>query len=520
MAMKKTSSILIWTLSILSLASCTNLDEHIYSQIPKDVFLSDDANIPLYTSRPYTSLQTWGSEQSMLTLIMQLSNEVAIPKAYNGSWGEARYGEIQSHVIPASNKLVRCAWDFCFDGISACNDAIYELQNVENKTETILKSISEIKILRAYYYLLAVDCWGNVPYSVDKAQTDYPEQKDRAFMLDFIENEIKENIDRLDSTVSTSTYGRVTKGMAQFILAKIYLNSQEWIGTPRYDEAESICKEIMDSGNYSLSSTYSANFAINNENGSEAIFAIPHSSVYTNNAFYIYVMTFNEDLQRAFNIGETWNGSMMAQPDFFDSYEDGDTRKDDTWLYGPVYDYTGARFQYDELQSDGSKVAKDYTLTASPIDAGKYTSGIGRFEGARIIKWPYQTDGTLTSYKISMENDFYLMRYSDVVLMYVEALLRQGRTSEAAAVPEFVQIRSRAGLAPIAESDLTLDALLLERQHELAMEGWSRQDLIRFGKYTDAWWAKDAGQPYMRLLPIPSERMGDNPKLKQNEGYN
>ena len=61
-------------------------------------------------------------------------------------------------------------------------------------------------------------------------------------------------------------------------------------------------------------------------------------------------------------------------------------------------------------------VMNDYVLSGSPIDEGKYVTGIGRFEGARIIKWPYQTDGTLSSYRISMENDFYLMRYSDVVL--------------------------------------------------------------------------------------------------------
>lgn len=513
----------ISAVAALVAASCTNLDEEIYSQIPKDTFLSDDANVALYTSRPYTALQSWGSEQSMMTLILQLSNEAAIPRAYNGSWAESRYGELQRHSIPVGNKLVRCGWDFCFDGIAACNDALYELQRVSEQSETVLKSIAEIKVLRAYYYLLAVDCWGNVPYSVDKTQTDYPEQKDRKFMLPFLENEIKENMDRLDVNVTSATYGRVTKGVAQFLLAKIYLNSEEWLGTPRYDDAEKICSEIMEGGQYHLAGTYAANFAINNENGPEAVFALPHSSVYTNEAFYIYVMTFNDDLQKAFNIGDTWNGSLMAQPDFFDSYEPGDTRKSETWLYGQVYDSNGAKYQYKEVVVDASgnqtTVMKDYILTASPIDENKYTDGIGRFEGARIIKWPYQTDGTLNSYRISMENDIYLMRYSDVVLMYVEALVRQGRTAEAASVPEFQQIRERAGLNPIPASDLTLDNLLLERQHELALEGWSRQDLIRFGKYTEAWWAKPAGKDYMKLLPIPDLRRGDNPNLKQNDGY-
>jgi len=503
--------------ALLASVSCTNLDEEIYSQVPKDVFLADENNLNLYTARPYTCLQNWGAEQSMLTMIMQLTNEVAIPASYNGSWMEQRYGELQSHSIPTSNKLVRCAWDFCFDGIAACNDALYVLQNAK-PSATNTKSQAEIKVLRAFYYLLAVDCWGNVPYSINKAETGYPVQKDRAFMLNFIETEVKNSLSVLDDEVSAATYGRITKDVAKFILAKIYLNSKEWVGKDRFAELETICDEIMKSGHFSLSTKYSDNFAINNENGSEAIFAIPYSNVYTPSSFYIYVMTFNEDLIKAYNIGEAWNGSMMCQPDFFDSYEAADTRKADTWLYGQVYDYKGQAYKYKSIV-EGQTVEIPYILNPSPIDESCYKGRIGRLDGARIIKWPYQTDGVLKNYKVSMENDFYLMRYSDVVLMYVEALVRQGKTSNAVNVEEFKQIRQRAGLEPFTEAQLTLDNLLLERQHELCMEGWSRQDLIRFGQYTKKWWAKEAGKDTYKLLPIPEERRRDNPNLQQNPGY-
>lgn len=517
----KKLTIAIISAAALFTASCTNLDEVIYSQIPKDTFLNDPANLALYTSRPYTALQSWGAEQSMLTLIIQLTNETAIPLSWNGSWGEPRYGELQTHKIPTSNKLVRCGWDFCFDGISACNDAIYSLETAA-KTEATDKNISEIKILRAYYYLLAIDCWGNVPFSIDRTSVKLPEQKDRATMLAWLENEIKENTALLDKNVSAATYGRVTLDVARFLLAKIYLNSEKWTGTKRYDDAEKVCKEIMESGNFSLAPRYEDNFAIKNENGSEAIFALPHSSVYTNYSFYIYVMTFNDDLAKAFNIeGASWNGTMICQPDFFDTYDPADLRRSATWLYGQVYDYNGAKYSYKQKQADGSDISVDYVLNPSPIDPARFSSGIARLDGARIIKWPYQTDGSLNSYKISMENDFYLMRYSDVVLMYVEALVRQNQATKAALVPEFIQIRTRAGLAPMTAAELTLDNLFNERQHEMALEGWQRQDLIRFGKYTQAWWAKDADNAdgHTELLPIPDERIGDNPNLQQNPGY-
>ncbi|MBP5488318.1 MAG: RagB/SusD family nutrient uptake outer membrane protein [Bacteroidales bacterium] len=524
--MKKIFAIIFGAAAIFA-ASCTNLDEEIYSQVPKKEFLDDASHIALYTSRPYTYLQKWGVEQSMLTMIIQLSNETGIPYSWDAHWGEDRYTELQTHRIPTNCKLVRTSWDFCFDGIAACNDAIYVLENAP-QTETSAKNIAEIKTLRAYYYLMAVDCWGNVPFSVSREETSYPVQKDRAEMLTWLEGEIKSNMAPLDSVVSTRTYGRITREVSRFLLAKIYLNSEKWTGVKRYKECEDVCDSIMKGGNFTLATKYEQNFAIHNENGKEAIFAIPHSSVYTTEAFYIYVMTFGDDLAAAYNIpGASWQGTQICQPDFFDTYDPADLRRDLTWLHGQVYDYTGAKYAYKQKNADGTITMVDYILNPSPIDAdvfGKNSKGLKRLDGARIIKWPYQTDGTLQSYKISMENDFYLMRYSDVVLMYVEALLRQDKAVQAASVPEFIQIRTRAGLAPIAAGDLTLDALYTERSHELALEGWARQDLIRFGKYTQAWWAKEAdptdgGYAYTELLPIPEERIGDNPNLKQNRGY-
>ncbi len=506
--------------TVLVLASCTNLDEQIYSQIPKDVFLSDDNNLALYTARPYTMLQNWGAEQSMWTLIMQVSDEVAVPKSWDGSWGEPRYGELQRHEIPTSNKLVRLGWEFCFNGISACNDAIYSLENSGELTEGKIKNIADIKVLRAYYYLLAVDCFGNVPYSVNKAETGYPEQKPRTEMLEWIEKEINDNIDFLTEVPSAETYGRVTKDMAKFLLAKIYLNSEVWTGRARWAEAEQVCKSIIESGHFSLTSDYKDNFKINNENSPEAIFAIPYSSVYTKSCFYPFAITLNSDLAKIWSIGDTWNGTFMGQPDFMATYEQGDLRKAATWLFGDVYDTNGKRWQYSAgVDADGKPIMKDYSLEDINISEDKYKNGLDRLDGARIIKWPYQSDGTLNSYQISMENDFILMRYADVVLMYVEALVRQNKAAAAADVAEFKAIRTRAGLQPMTAAQLTLDNLLLERQHELAIEGWERQDLIRFGKYLRKWWAKDECDEHVLIFPIPEQMIGSNPNLKQNPGY-
>lgn len=503
------------------MAACTNLDEHLYSQISKEEFMKNDAVIAQYTSRPYTKLQNWGEEQSYWTLVLQIGNEMAVPKSWDKSWGEDRYVELQTHNITSSNKLVGTGWDFCFNGISACNDAIYELEKLE-QNETVKRNISECKVLRVYYYFMAVDLWGQVPYSVDKTVTTLPPVKTRAEMYTWMEQELKDNMANLIDSPSTSTYGRVTKDVAKFLLAKLYINAQVYIGTAKWQEAGDICKEIMESGHFKLTSTYGQNFAIHNEGSTEAILAIPYSSTYTSHTFYPFVLTLNSDLLPLFNISAgTWNGTHMAQPDFIARYDAADLRKAETWLYGDIYDLNGQRWTIEDgVDASGKPIVKEYSLKDYPIDESHFRSGLDRMEGARIIKWPYQTDGSLTSYSVDMENDFILMRYSDVVLMYVECLIRQNKAAQAALVPEFMQIRTRAGLLPMTVGELSLDGFLEERQKEMALEGWVHNDLVRFGKYLDAWWAKPADTvPGHILLPIPEDKRGANPNLQQNPGY-
>ena len=504
-------------------AACTNLEETIYSQLPKEEFFKSEAQLTTYSARPYTLLQNWGTEQSMWTLIMQLSNEVAVPKSYNGSWSEPRYREIQTHKMQTNNKLIRTAWEFCFNVIAGCNDVIYEVEKSGEMNAAKEKIVAEMKVLRAYCYLLAMDCWGNIPYSVDKKQEGYPDVKGRDFFFDFIEKEIKDNMGKLDAAPSASNYGRLTQDAAHFLLAKLYLNAKVWVGKEMWAEAAAQCKAIMDAGHFQLTKTYKENFEVHNENSTEAIFAIPYSTGITTsdrNAFYPFCLTINADCEKIWNVSGTWNGAFIGQPDFMATYDAADTRKKDSWLYGQVYDLNGNKWRISiGVNKKGEPVYRDYILEDINIDPSKFSYGLSRTDGARIIKWTYQNDGSLTSYQVSMENDFILFRYADVVLMYVEALVRQGLIGTAAGVQEFKDIRTRAGLSPITAANLTLDNLLIERQHELCMEGWSRQDLIRFGKYLDAWWCKEAGPERELLLPIPEEMRGANPKLQQNPGY-
>ncbi len=503
--------IIYFILGAISFMACTNLDEEIYSKISKENFFTTEEQFVKYSARAYSSLQHWGTEKSLWTFNIQITNEVCTPVNPNGGWwDDGRYNEVHTHSIPSSNRLLEMAWEYCFNGITACNDVLDMFDSVEKDFPAKKRVIAEVKVLRAYYYMCAIDGWGSVPFSISKKEKGYPEKKDRKFMFDFIESEITENLQYLQETPTPEYYGRITQGAANAILAKLYLNAKVWIGTEKWKEAEDACKAIIDSHAYRLADNYKDNFAVYNENCPEQILAIPFSTVYTtsdHNAFLIYMSTLPADLCRPFGINaDAWDG-LCGEPDFLASYDPADTRKKDTWLYGQMYDKDGNALEIEpgvpyiiDPDMPESVYGKDARRTA--------------LQGARIGKWTYQSDGRLTGGQVGMDNDFFLLRYADVVLMYVEALVRQNKASEAANVEDFQKIRIRAGLSPMTAGELTLDNLYWERAHELAIEGWQRQDMIRFDKYLEAWWAKPAKTESDLILPIPKTAAAANPNLK------
>lgn len=91
--------------------------------------------------------------------------------------------------------------------------------------------------------------------------------------------------------------------------------------------------------------------------------------------------------------------------------------------------------------------------------------------------------------------------------MAAEAKIRQGKNGDNLVN----QVRQRAGVA--AWSGTTLDMILAERGREMFAEGHRRQDLIRFKKFNNAWWAKPASGPERNLFPIPQWAIDANPNL-------
>jgi hypothetical protein len=135
----------------------------------------------------------------------------------------------------------------------------------------------------------------------------------------------------------------------------------------------------------------------------------------------------------------------------------------------------------------------------------------------------YRSNSSNASYS---GNDWIVLRYADVLLMQVEAIMAGGAsTSDAAAVTAFNAIRTRAGMPNV--TTVTKDELLKERRIEFAFEDQRLYDLIRFGEADAVMSAFSAkGEPTFAysstdlLLPIPQRERNLNPDMAQNPGYN
>lgn len=510
--MKKINYIISTLFLGIIMSGCTDLDEKVYSGVSMDDFFRNEKELVANAGRAYTKMQGFNSEQSLWTLLLQASDECAVPSC-GGSWySNGRYEEIQINKIPPANKLLTKGWNWIFNGIAACNEIIYETEMSSIEFDGKDKIIAEMKILRALYYYQAISCWGNVPFTVDYTETDYPEQKDRRYIFDFLQKEISDNVDFLDDKPMPTNYGRITQAAAYCILAKMYMNAEVWFNEPMYDKAMAACRKIMDPGNYIIEDNYATNFDTDNEKSRENIFVIVYDRINTSgdkSSFYLHTLTLEAGSQATFNIpAAPWSG-FLCQPDFFQTYDDKDIRKSETWLYGQQYDISGKPL--------------DFAYNAV-FDETKYfnsNGGRGTYDGARCWKWHYQTDGSLKEYTVSMDNDFALFRYADVVLMYAEALIRQGSAGTAAQLTDLIKIRTRAGMTAYSASELTLDEIYNERGRELAWEGWRHEDMVRFGKYLKKSWAHpdQSGETFRNIFPIPTDILNANPKLNQNPQY-
>jgi hypothetical protein len=509
--MKQSIKLLIAFFIVLLFSNaCTNLDEEIYSSINSDEWYSTENECILAMGSTYAGLRYRGTSfWGLYGTEVVTTDEAIVPVHTAGAWldNNGLWRDLHKHKFNSNQYPIRASWEICFNTVASVNQIIYQIENSPAEFDGKVGMIAELRTLRAWALYKALDLFGNIPVNLDFENTDLPVQLTRTESFNIIERELLESYPLLQEGPSNEYYGRCIRPVAFAILAKLYLNAEKWIGTPRYTDAIAMCDNIIDAGHYSLESNYKDNFSVDNENSSEVIWAMPLDRLIGDFGFQMHMYTLHHAELAKYNLTGTWcwNGLCMTEA-MYDSFDDTDVRKD-SWLTGPQFYFNG-----DTLWGyEGGQLT--FTKTITNLDQSP------EGEGVRCRKWeiPQGLNGWET-----MDNDFSLFRYADILLMKAEAIMRQNEvstTSDGTVLDLVNQVRARAFEGGGQYTSLSLDELLAERGRELAFEEVRRQDLIRFGKWGNEWKYKPASEPHKELFPIPNNALNANPNLVQNPGY-
>lgn len=400
-----------------------------------------------------------------------------------------------------NNKFFRYMYNRAYYTIPQCNNLLLILENVDVANEE--QVVGEIRFLRslAYYYL--IDCFGKGVLATEDnfgATTPLPEAS-RLELFNYVESELL----AIESSIpTTNTYGRANKSAVRMLLAKLYLNAEVYTGTPRYTDALTYTKKVIDEGGYSLDPNFGSIFSGDNNNSNEIIYPLiadPLVSQSYGNTTYIVNGSLNSATMTLSSYGATegWGGHRATK----------------AWygLFGPLGSSTDDRA--DLFWTSGHT----YEMT----DYKEWTNG---YPSIKFRNSNYFSSSTPTSFS---GTDFPLFRLADAYLMYAECVVRGATGGSMTAAVDYVNdVRTRSNAVIITAGDLTLDFLIDERGRELNLEGHRRSDLIRFGKFTGGsylWpWKGNtlngtAIPSTYKLFPIPVQALQANPNLTQNPGY-
>jgi hypothetical protein len=386
---------------------------------------------------------------------------------------------------------------------------------------------------------MMMDLYGNVPIITTYGDFEPKANSPRKDVFDFIETEVKASLPYLSAASGVSTYGRANKYTAFALLAKMYLNAEVYTGAQRNNDCIAACDSVISSGLYVIEprSSYLRMFFPNNgPSMKEFIFAIPYDPAFTalpgtNGFMYHARYDVPRSMRTTFSLPYTPSAPRSTLPEFYAYFNDPGDIRNQQWLTGPQYNYNGTpvtvtttKKGYDQFYT-GSDGSAPYTYQVTLTPNIQLRQSVSAFDlGNDEIAWnlgyrnnKFYPDSTSTSRNQS--NDVPFLRYSDIILMKAEAILRGGTATMGHTPISLVNmVRSnRTTSAPL--SGVTLDDIYAERNREFAWEAWHRNDMIRFGKYEGSWGFKTDANTYKRIFPIPTTAMAVNPALVQNPGY-
>lgn len=498
---------------LLLMASCSFLEEQPSSALTEEqafgsmTALRNNAVLSVYQyiggNADSQGLQ--GTGRGVYDLNSLTTDEQIMPTR-GGDWYDGGYWQrLHNHTWEVTDQTIADTWDYLFKVVMLCNSGIEHVEAYNGSdadTLALAQYKAELRALRAMYYFYLVDMFGRVPIvTATDIPTDSIRLSTRKEVFDFAVNDLHASAPLLANTISNEPlgehYGRVTYPVALFLLAKLYLNHPVYIGeeqTALYDSI--VCYADRLSAFYELEPKLTDNFSLSNDRSKENIFVIPREvGKYTAQYRYEH-RSLHYNHASALSIGgENGTSATLQTLEVFGYNTDAQDPRFDLYFY------------YDTVYVDGEPVYREDGVTPLVYHADKVQLDLSGSEyektaGARLRKYEHDNNGIQDA--TVGKNDIVLFRYADVLLMKAEAKTRLGQSAEA----EMNEIRGRVDLEDMT-SPPTLEDIYHERWRELMWEGWHRNDMIRFGYWTD----------YTNVFPIPFDMLLIHPEWTQNDGY-
>ena len=407
--------------------------------------------------------------------------------------------DLDNFSVSSTNADLSKFWKTSYKGIFRSNIILERIPAADIPEAQKNVIIGQAKFLRAYFHFDLVRYFGDIPLvtKVLKLSESYSAKRDPVDQVyQSIESDLKDAALVLPSVYTGSDIGRITKGAANAMLAKVYLTEK------KYAEAKTALEAVIGDAQagYTLLPSFSNVFSSSNQNNKEIIFAVQYSNGTGDGQNFMNEFgpgTIGSDVSPG--VGSEHNYPTV---DLIRAFEPGDTRK-------PV---TLREYIVDPVTNDTS----NFPYNRKFLQADQLLNDSGQ-------DWP-------------------VLRYSDVILMYAEVLNELDDLS--GAVTQINKVRERAFgdqnhnlNAGSVTKDIFRDKVLNERRVELAFENHRWFDLIRTRKAMDflqvenrlADWRTGAiiismplaMEEFEYLYPIPLDEIelsGGN--LEQNEGYN
>ena len=541
-------------LAALSMTSC--LDEHPKDQLDEDaiygsasdIYINAVASLYNYIGGANESEGIQGTCRGIYDYNTLTTDEAMIP-IRGGDWYDGGlWNAMYQHRWTADDQSLYDTWKYIYKVIVLANKSLDIISSKSGLLSAAQQQEyrAEVRAIRAMFYYYAMDMFGRVPLVLSTDEQRYSSlfqgQTDRSSVFHFVFQELQQVLPSLPDQHSNKEgnyYGRITQPVVNFLLAKLALNAeiymyddwtQGYANRPKGSdihfsvpaaEASShggdkelnawetciyYCDKLAEEG-YVLESDDAFNFSTHNETSKENIFTIPmDKNIYINQFHYLfrsYHYTHGGALGWGSENGTCATISTMKANHYGEADEDARCKMN--FVAGVV------KVDGHELLMDNGK-----PLEYQPFEVAQNltNSKFIKTAGARMAK--YEVDRTSYMDGKLQSNDIVLFRYADALLMKAEAKVRNGENGD----EELNRIRARVGM-PYRKA--TLDNILEERLLELVWEGWRRQDLIRFGKFTGAY---DLRTPlpgessgYTTVFPIPQKCIDLNSELVQNKGY-